>query len=57
MDDMQKAFIDMIRIAPDYQYHEPKKGGISIKHIAIALVIGFFVYGFITLLSKKRAKR
>jgi hypothetical protein len=54
LDEVEKQLADMIRIQPDYRYREPEKGGISIRHIAISIAIGLFVYGLITVLTKRR---
>jgi hypothetical protein len=54
LDEIQTQLAGMIQIQPDYRYREPEKGGISIKHILLSLVIGLFVYGIIALLTKKR---
>jgi hypothetical protein len=54
LDEVQRQLTGIIQIQPDYRYREPEKGGISIKHMALSLVIGLFVYGIITLLTKKR---
>jgi len=57
MNEIQKQLTNLIRIEPDYQYHEPKKSGISMKHIAISIITGVFVYGFIIFFSKKRVEK
>jgi hypothetical protein len=54
LDEAATQLAGMIQIQPDYRYQEPEKGGISIRHIALSLVIGLFVYSLIALLTKRR---
>jgi hypothetical protein len=58
MNEMQLQLKNLICIADDYKYEEPKSSGISIKHIILSLCIGLFVYGAISYFPKlkKRVK-
>jgi hypothetical protein len=55
LDEMREQLGNLIQIHPDYQYTEPEKRGITLRHLFVSLAIGALVYVLISVLTKKRS--